>query len=244
MPTIELQGTKFTFSVLPNGRDANVDWVRTEVSIENEYVKYNDKSECILRDELEEWIFAMFRLLAGAYGKEYSLSFEKAGLAVDLYPHMENGVEVSRENRRKEDCVMAIRLLMRSADKKRFLGGVYTFLMHREEIGRFAVALREEFDKAISRCVSGRGKYLFVGVSPRGYKGCNYWYLDSTQTVLAGDHVWVRMGRHNTEQVVYVDSVKYFDEDTAPYSPARVKQVLRKATKKEIEEYENGNKTF
>ena len=43
------------------------------------------------------------------------------------------------------------------------------------------------------------------------------------------------MGRRNIEQVVYVDSVKYFEEENAPYSPQRVKQVLRKATKEEIE---------
>jgi hypothetical protein len=42
------------------------------------------------------------------------------------------------------------------------------------------------------------------------------------------------MGRHNTEQIVHVDSVKYFSDDDAPFPPARVKQVLRKATPKEI----------
>ena len=237
MPTIDLQGTKFGFFVLSSmlqGRD----WATTKIVIENEYISYEDRGKYILRDELEEWIFAMSRLLAGAYNKEYSISFQKAGIAVDLYPYTDGMREIPREERRKNDCVMAIRLLMRSTDKKNFLGGVYSVVLHRAEIESFVAELRKEFDKAFARYGRGKGKYLFVGVSPRGYRGCNYWYLDPTGTTLPGDFVWVRMGRHNTEQIVYVDSVKFCDEGTSPYPPDRVKQVLRKATEEEIENIE------
>ena len=130
---------------------------------------------------------------------------------------------------------MAIRLLMRSKDKKRLFGGVYSFLFHREDIEYFSSKLREEFDEAFAHLIPGRGKHLFVGVSPRGYTGCNYWYLDPTGKVQAGDYVWVRMGRRDTEQIVYVDSVRRFQDDYAPYDPAKVKQVIRKATKEELE---------
>lgn len=234
MATIDLQGTTFTVSVLPMKLFSKGYWARTEVAIKNEYVTYAEIGENISREELNEWIFAMFRLLAGAYGREYALSFEKAGLAIDLYPHTENGNEVSRQERRDNDCVMAIRVLMRSSDKKQFLGGVYSLLLHRKDIETFATALREEFDAAFAKLLPDKGKYLFVGVSPMGYKGCNYWYLDKSGTVKSGDYVWVRMGRHNTEQIVYVDSVKYCNDDTAPYNPERVKQVLRKATDDEL----------
>ena len=88
-----------------------------------------------------------------------------------------------------------------------------------------------------AQLIHGSGKHVFVGVSPRGYTGCNYWYLDPSDSIVAGDYVWVRMGRHNTEQVVYVDSVRRFDEQTAPYDPSAVKQVLRKATEKEIKKF-------
>lgn len=233
MPTLDLQGTKFTFSVLPK-RFGGKEWATTKIAVENEYVSYEDKGKYILRDELEEWIFSMHRLLAGAYAKEYAISFEKAGIAVDLYPYTNGANEVSREERRSNDCVMAIRLLMRSSDKKSFFGGVYSFVLHREEIREFAASLRNEFDEAFLRYGIGKGKYLFVGVSPRGYRGCNYWYLDPTGTTLPEDHVWVRMGRHNTEQIVYVDSIKFCDLDSAPYPPDRVKQILRKATEEEL----------
>lgn len=235
MATIDLQGTKFTVSVLPLKLLSKGYWVKTEIAIENEYINYNEINENISRDEFEKWLFSMCRLSAGAYGKEYSLSFEKAGIAVDLYPYTENGNEASREARRRNDCVMAIRLLMRSSDKKRFLGGVYSLLLHRKEIEELAVALRKEFNNAYAKLGHGKGKYLFVGVSPGGYRGCNYWYLDKSGTIKEGDYVWVRMGRHNTEQIVYVDSVKYFSEDTAPYDPEKVKQVLRKATEEELQ---------
>lgn len=235
MPTIDLQGTKFTFSVLPLKLLSTDYKARIEIKIENEYISYSHIEKEIHSQELEEWIFSMFRLLAGAYKREYSLSFENAGLAIDLYPHTENGMEVSREERRKNDCVMAIRLLMRTG-KSAFLGGVYTLLLHRKDIASFAEKLRVEYDKIFVKRVHGRGKMLFVGVSPLGYKGCNYWYLDVSGQTKAGDYVWVRMGSHNTEQIVYVDSVRYFTEETAPYSISRVKQILRAATQEEIKD--------
>ena len=233
MATLEQEGTKFSFSVLPLRLFSDGYWVRTEISVKNEYILYDNISESISREELENWIFSMSRLLAGAYGSEYKVSFEKAGMTVDLRQYTNPGKEFSREERRASDCTMAVHLLMRSSDGIQFWGGVYSFLFHRKEIEEFVSVLKKEFDEAFSKCGRGKGRYLFVGVSPKGYKGCNYWYLDKTGTVAAGDYVWVRMGRHNTEQVVYVDSIRYYDEDDASYNPKRVKQVLRKATEEE-----------
>ena len=234
MATVELQGTTFSFSILPLDDLSDGYWAKTEIFLKNEYLKYRYVSEDLSREELQEWIFCMFRLLAGAYGSEYSMSFEKAKLGVDFYPYQVNGRETTRTERRENDCVMTIRFLMRSSKNQKFLGGVYSLLLHRKDIETLAVSLQNEFDKELSRFCKGKGKYLFVGVSPLGYNGCNYWYLDPTGETQAGEYVWVRMGRHNTEQIVHVDSVKYFSDDDAPFPPARVKQVLRKATPKEI----------
>ena len=235
MATIELQGTKFTCAVLPLEPFGKLHWAKTEMRIENPYISYRNIGKSISIAELEEWIFSMFRLLAGAYTKEHSLHFEKAGIAVDLYPHTLEGREVSRMERRVQDCVMALRLLMQDG-KQSFLGGVYTLLFHRKDIECFATALQKEFDEIFGELVHGIGDFAFVGVSPLGYKGCNYWYLDVTKTVREGDYVWVRMGRHHTEQIVYVDRTRRFDKDSAPYDPGTVKRVLRKATEKEIGE--------
>ena len=235
MATIDLQGTRFSFSILPLKLLSGDFKARVEIKLENEYLSYAHIEKEMLSADLEEWIFTMFRLLAGAYKREYNVVFENTGIAVDLYPHTENGMEASREERRKNDCIMAIRLLMRT-DKGSFLGGVYTLLLHREDIFAFATKLREEYDKVFVKLVHGRGKILFAGVSPLGYKGCNYWYLDDAGEVKAGDYVWVQMGRHNTEQIVYVDSVRYFSEETAPYPVYKVKQVLRMATEEEIKD--------
>ncbi len=233
MATVNLQGTDFTLTILPPSLLSDGFWVKTKISLSNEYVRYEREEKCISLDEMEEWIFSAFRLLAGAYNKERSLSFEKAGIAVDLYPYQKQNGEASREEKRINDCIMMIRLLMRTK-KKEFLGGVYSLILHRQDIEKFIGELRDEFDKICARRVHGRGKYLFVGVSPRGYQGCNYWYLDPTKSVKKGDYVWVRMGRHDLEQIVYVDDVRYYDEDTAPYAPERVKKVLRKATNEEL----------
>ena len=237
MPITDIQGTIFTCEVLPPKTALDRAWVRLRITLKNDYVSYEEVQRIVLLEDIEEWIFAMHRLLAGAYAKEYSLSFEKAGLAVDLYPNggCENGKPLSRRERREKDCMMAVRLLMRSQDKKSFLGGVYTLLFHREELSAFAAALRAEFYAAYPDYEQGKGKLTFVGVSPLGCAGCNYWYYEETGDVQAGDYVWVRMGKHHTEQIVCVDCARQFTEMNAPYDPERVKRVLRMATDEEVQ---------
>ena len=234
MATIELQNTKFTVSVLPLKLLSNGFWARLEIGIENAYVHYKRIYTEITRADLNEWIFCMFRLLAGAYGKDHSLIFESAGMTLDFCPYRKAGGAPSRQERRENDCAMVIGLRMIDPLRKTYLGGVQTFSLRRRDLETFAVELRKEFNAVFSQHEMGEGKYLFAGVSPLGYRGCNYWYFDPTQSVRAGEYVWVRMGRHNTEQIVYVDSVKYFSDADAPYSPQRVKQILRKATEEEI----------
>ena len=240
MAKVNLQGTEFAVECLPPKLFGG-GWGQIRLSLKNEHIHYSDAGRRLLLSDLEEWIFGMYRLLAGAYSSPYSISFEKVGIAVDLFPYCgndqaRNGKSVSREERRKNDCTMAVRLLMRSADKRKFLGGVYTVIFHREDIKAFADGLRKEFNEIYGKLVHGRGKFAFVGVSPLGYEGCNYWYLDESGLLRAGDFVWVRMGRHHTEQIVRVDSARKFTEDNAPYDPTSVKRVLRKATESEIEE--------
>ena len=218
MSRFETEGTSFSFTILPQPFLTRKDRLSAVVGLQNEYVHYEKKFKNTDRDELEKWIFCMFRLLAGAYGTEYSISLDELGFAVDLYPHTENGKEVSRQKRRENDCVMAIRFLMCTADEARYLGGVYTLLLHREDIEKFASALRQEF----------------AGVSPFGYTGCNYWYFDPSGYAKKGGFVWVRMGRHNLEQIVYVDSVRRFTQDTLPYDIENMRKILRKATEEEL----------
>ncbi len=78
--------------------------------------------------------------------------------------------------------------------------------------------------------------YLYVGVSPKGQYGCNYWYIDEDKQTQANTYVWVNMGRRNTEQIVYVDSVRYCNAEDVPYPIDKTKRVLRQATEEETEE--------
>lgn len=233
MPTIILQGTKFTCNVCQPKMLFGGGWARLEIGIENDSVKYFDTDVVVVRAELEAWCFEMRRFLAGAYTKERSLIFEGAGFSVDFFVS-EDVEKKTRQQRREEDCIMAVRLLMRSKDKSSYMGGVYTLLLHRAEIEKFSKELYAEFEEKFIKYVHGRGKFAFAGVSPLGAEGCNYWYLDDSRSVKKGDYVWVKMGRHNTEQIVRVDSVRLFTDITAPYNPASVKRVLRIATEEEI----------
>ena len=229
MAALTLQGTEFSFSVLGADASKNGFWAKTETTLKNEYISYREIGETFSKDEIESWIVSAFRLLAGGFVSEYTLAFEKAGLTVDFYPYAAGNKECSREDRRLHDCVMSVHFLMRSSDKKRLLGGVYSLILHRKQIEAFAIALKAEYEKAFAPYEAKTGKYLFVGVSPKGCKGCSYWYLDESKSTKVGDYVWVRMGRRQIEQIVLVDTVRYCDDDTAPIELNRVKRVLRKA---------------
>ena len=235
MPKINVSGTAFTLNILPPAFLSKGFWAKTEIAIENEYVSYRKTIKRFTRDELEEWIFTIRRFLAGAYAREYTLEFQTAGVTAVFVPYTVYGVELSREQLRMNDCVMVLRFPMLSKDETT-LGGTFSLVLHREELNEFSLGLRKEFDAAYEKFEKRKGKYLFVGVSPLGYEGCNYWYLDPRETTKKGDYVWVRMGRRETLQVAYVDGVRYFDEDSAPYDPERVKNVLKKATVEELAE--------
>ncbi len=232
MPTIKLQGTEFCFSVLPPSNDWDGFSVKTKLVIKNDVINYEEIGERLSLAEAEELTCLIARLLAGAFSKEYNFTAEKPGFAIDFYPYEKEGEEVDRERLRKEDCVIAIRLLFKGKNGK-LLSGVYTLLLHRAEIKSFLEGFQEELNAHYRMLQPQSGKYLFVGVSPLGYRGCKYWYLDPSKTCQTGEYVWVRMGRRDREQMVYVDEARYFDDENAPYDPSRVKQVLRKATKKE-----------
>ena len=234
MATVRMQGTEFSLSVLPLSLLSSTQWAKTEIKIENTYVSYKDVGKIFLTSELEEWLFCMFRLLAGGYAKEYSLSFEKAGIAVDMYPYVTANRETTREERRENDCKMCVHFIMKQKNKDEYLGGVYSIIFHREDIRVFAESLRKEFYERYESRLKGRGKYLFAGLSPLEYGGCNYWYFDPSNSVASGDYVWVKMGRHDLLQIARVDTVRRFNDDSAPYDPATVKQVLRKATEEEL----------
>ncbi len=233
MATINIHGTSFTFSVQAPNILSVGEMAKVKLAVENEYVHYQDTVK-IVREELDDVIVSLHRLLAGAYSDEYDMPFENAGFAIDLYPHAEGNAVLSRDLLRKKDCIAVFRILMRS-HKKNFLGGVYSIMLHREELKIFADALRKEFDEIFARCVHGSGKLHFIGVSPLGYTGCKYWYFDETGKVKAGDYVWVRMGRHDREQVVYVDCVKRCNIDTIPCPEKQVKDMIKIATLEETQ---------
>ncbi len=236
MATVKLQGTKFTLTLLPP-KQGEREWATTLLALENEYISYRDEGKYASVVAMEELIIAFSRLLAGVYEREHTVALDRMGLAVDAYAYTEKGKPVSRELRREKDCVAAIRLLMRSKDKRAFLEGVHTLLLHREQIETLVDGLQTEFNAHYASLLVGEEKYRFVGVSPRGYRGCNYLYYDESGTVDAGDYVWVRMGKRQIEQVVYADSVRTYKLEDAPYNPQTVKKVLRKATQAEIDAY-------
>ncbi len=80
-----------------------------------------------------------------------------------------------------------------------------------------------------------KNKVLYVGVSPKPLYGCNYWYVDETGLTKPKTFVWVRMGRHDREQLAFVDSVLWCEVGNAPYSYEKAKRIIRQATEEETE---------
>ena len=87
-------------------------------------------------------------------------------------------------------------------------------------------------------------KILYVGVSPHPYKGKGYWYVDEYGLTQPKTYVWVRMGRHDREQLAYVDCVRWVTEESAPYPYEKAKRVLRQASEKEQEKAEKAWRDF
>ncbi len=235
MPTLNLQGTQFTFSILPTKEKGF--WVRTRLAVENEYIHYEEEDSRLSVAETEELMTALSRRLAGSYQKERSLVFERSGLIVDLLADPSGG---TREELRQKDCWVVLRFLMRSSSGA-LLGGAQSFVLGKQEIRLLLEGLRKEWAKTPYPSDAGTGKYRFVGVSPLGYEGCNYSYY-SELDVQAGEYVWVRMGRRNVEQIVLVDGVRWYNDDNAPFPPSKVKRVIRKATREEVERYKSEEK--
>ena len=117
MPTIDVDGTRFTISVLPLPLLSAGEYAKVKLAIHNEFVCYDTIIKNIAKEEIEQLIVALHRFLAGAYGSEYNITLENQGLAVDLYPYTEDGKEMLRSVRRENDCVAAFRFLMRAKNQ-------------------------------------------------------------------------------------------------------------------------------
>ncbi|MBE5756688.1 MAG: hypothetical protein E7342_02695 [Clostridiales bacterium] len=76
-------------------------------------------------------------------------------------------------------------------------------------------------------------KFLFVGVSPKPFRGKNYWYLDEQGVTKPNTYVWVEMGSHNRKQIVFVDSVKLCDKENLPFPIEKVRKIISQTTKEE-----------
>lgn len=236
MATVTVQGTSFTFVLQEKPKHWDGYTLTVNMAVENEFIHYQRVCRCNF-DDIEEMLFCMFRLLAGGYRKEYVLRVEGTNAIVNFNPDIEAGVtELTRTYLRSRNCKAVFNLLFFSAKAKNTLGGVYTIIIPKNALKLFALRLQEEYKPYAEELSKQRGKYMFVGVSPQGYKGCNYWYLDTQKKTKPNTFVWVKMGRGNTLQLVYVDSVRCYNADNAPYDVTLLKRVEKQASKEDEEE--------
>lgn len=238
MATVTLKGTTFTFAVQEKPKFWDNYTLIVKIAVKNEFVHYETERHCNFFD-VEDALFCMFRLLAGGYRKEQSLRLEGANAILHFNPDIEEGVELTREYLRSRNSTLAFNLLFYSERERNTLGGVYSFLIPKTALRLFADSIKTELQPYADVISKRRGKYMFVGVTPQGYKGCNYWYLDPEKKTEPNTFVWVKMGRAQTLQLVYVDNVRYFNDEDAPYSVDAVKRIERQATPADIQQAKN-----
>ncbi len=234
MATVNIHGTEFTFAVAEKPKRWDGYSVYVQLTVENEFIHYHSERRCDLGD-VEGIVYGIYRLLAGGYRHTHEVPLPNMDAVLLFNPDVETGVEdPTREYLRSRDCKLVWNMLFHSAKEKNTLGGVYVLMIAREALSPFVKALEAELEPYTKECAKRKGKYLFVAVSPQGYKGCHYWYLDPKKKTKAGTFVWVKMGRRKILQLVYVDEVRYFNEENAPCDWSKVKQVERQATQEDI----------
>ena len=55
MITLDLQGTKLSFGILPSKNEESTN-AETEISVKNEYFTYHNQATDFTLDEMQEWI--------------------------------------------------------------------------------------------------------------------------------------------------------------------------------------------
>ena len=233
MAIVTVGDTKFTFSpkkkpLLWDGYSLGM-----TIAVHNEFISYeNSKHRCDF-EEVEQFYFTLRRLIAGGYRSEPCFRIEGANMSVAIGLGVLNPENCSRERLRTANYTVTISLAFVS-NLKNEPNGAYTIVLHREEIKSLADGLQADLAEYANARSKRHGKYLLAGVSPQGYKGCNYWYFDPMGKTKPNTFVWVKMGKNKTLQLVYVDCVRKFNEYDTPHSVNGNKLVLKQATQEDI----------
>lgn len=67
----------------------------------------------------------------------------------------------------------------------------------------------------------------------------SYYYLTEDDNIDIGNYVVVPVGNENKTTIAIVVGIEYFTKENAPFSLDKIKQIIRKCTKEEIEQLED-----
>ncbi len=221
--------------------DWDEDWleIMVEFGEEGEKRVYTDPS--LLTNELEEAILEMEGLLHIEKG-EYRSNFLEPYFVLNAFKDGDKfEVEVKFFNDPESDDYnwKNTEIFAREiCDKTEYVKKIYSLKAILEMFSSRNGTRKKKPFIGSGETFDQNGEYLYVGVSPKGHYGYNYWYIDEEKQTQPDTYVWVHMGRSNKEQLVYVDSIRYCNENTVPYPIEKTKRILRQATEEEMEEAE------
>lgn len=82
--------------------------------------------------------------------------------------------------------------------------------------------------------------YRYIKVVYDPMSSFEYSYLDKERIAAVDDYVWVPVGRFNEEKIAHVVSVGDYAAEDAPFPVERTKAVIRLATQKEVDGFDEG----
>lgn len=229
----------YEFGSFKGKRDWDDDWLEIMVEFNQNGQKYTYTDPALLTVELEGMILELEGLLHIDKG-EYHSDFIEPYFALNAFKDGERfEVEVkffndpSSDDYNWENTETYAREI---CDKTEFVKKIYSLKAMLEAFPKRDGKQRKKALITANTPYVENCDYLYVGVSPKGQYGCNYWYVDEAKRTQENTYVWVNMGRRNTEQIVYVDSIRYCNADDVPYPIEKTKRVIRQATEEETEE--------
>jgi hypothetical protein len=229
----------YEFGSFKGKRDWDDDWLEIMVEFNQNGQKYTYTDPSLLTVELEGMILELQGLVQVEKG-EYRSDFLEPYFALNAFKDGERfEVEVKFFNDPESDDYNwenTETYAREICNKTEFVKKIYSLKAMFERFPkRDGKQRKKALIKADTACVENFD-YLYVGVSPKGQYGCNYWYIDEAKQTQENTYVWVNMGRRNTEQIVYVDSIRYCNANEVPYPIEKTKRVIRQATEDETEE--------
>ena len=227
MPTLQIDDTKFTFSI--SRYDMEHDWSDIAVEVENRYMKYKDFGELLERDEVDWIIETLNDLLYDKLEEERELSFLEPDITMICYPAeiitTKGGLIYCRNGHSTHDCYLDFTIHF-TDNHGVYVGEAWTITLGRGEIEELLEGLEKELGR-----IQDEETVQVIGVSFKESVAAITWFFDDGKTQKR-KFVFVR-DKNGEERIGLVDYVRSYRKSKLPCPFEEVQNIIRHATEEE-----------